>query len=460
MRYNKEVRVRLHGNREAAERYRKRALTLLGQVVRQDIELGRLTQSTRRAVMPDGTIIEVHANNWMPSVDIHVAGQAIAAQRTLVGLLIDFITVTNPYTAARSTQTPHIFDARITAFKDPEDPIGTTVEPGRVRVHLLSGTRPIYSPQYVYGQRPLKLREEVEVLRELPDDPGNVLLPYELVEVVVPLPAGQAVYSYLSYEIAAGWATFHSQGELPRKVVANRRHVFVLLERIFPSEISFTPGGDPSAMTATILLDIYNFNGTRVQRIQLAPSYELTIAGTGPFTVNDDIAAYDKGFYALLKPTPELAGYDIVKWSVEDGFQWSAAALPTGVTDPISIHAGGEGPYIVDRAPNNYPRISWLEFSDGDERGQLTVSESEYPLVIDGFVSYAAAATTDRFYMSIAIEPSGVAIGGTDHRMLIYDLDLQLVNSVDMQDVAQRVGVPLELGYVVPYEDSQLMGAL
>lgn len=455
MRHAKEVRVRLHGDREAAERYRKRALTILGSVINQDIKLGGLQQAWRTVALPGGVAIQVHANSWMPTVDIFVPPLE-ESETEEVGLLIDFVTVTDPFLSGTTArQTPHVFNAFLTAFRDPDPPLGVPVPTGLVVNTLLAGGKSLYGPQYAYDSALYITRREELVL-----GPTTPFVPYERHTLTVPLPAGEAVYVNELYSIVFGWGTSHAQGEQPRHIVANTQNVFILVERVFPSVTSIGGDGRPFAMTSTLLLDIYDFDGTRRSRIQLAPSMELTTSGTGPFVISDKMAAYDNGVYLLLKPTPFLAGYDVLKWDTDDGFQWSAAALPPDVTDPVTIHAGALGPYLVDTS-NGYPRISQLNPTNGESVAQITVSEASFPPVINGFVTSAIAVTASFVYVSLGIEfTGGPTIGATTHRILRYTPDLALQDSIDTQELAAAVGVDLSLGYAIPYEDASLLVAI
>ena len=455
MRYFEEARVRLTGDKARASSFLPAARTLLGELLNRSQTLGGLSQdSVSRVLAPGVTAVCYFSPGHLPTVEIIVVPVGDEEIVDLVGVLIDFVATPNPFVQSDSRRTPHVFDALITAFRDPNDVLGVAVVPEDTRFRLLGAGRNLYSAMYAYESEPYPATVEETTLPTV-----SAFDPFRLVDTTVPLPSGEAVYRYLDYTIAFGWGTSHSQGELPRRVVANRQNVFVLLERTVVSEISFNGQGEPTAMTGTILLDAYNFDGSREFRVQLAPSYEQFLA-TGAHSVNESIAAYDQGFYALLKPTPNLAGYDLIKWSVEDGFQWAAPALPDDVTDPLTVHAGPLGPYLVDLAGSGYPRISWLSPATGEQLGQLTVFPESYPSVVNGFISSSVAVTADFIYVSIGIEPTGISIGAQNKLMLIYTHDLQLERVVDMEEIAEIVEVEnFELGYAVPYEDASRIEA-
>ena len=451
MRYVKEVRFRLSGDKTAARRLTARARTQLGELLARS---GTLAHVASNVKLPDGVRFSFIATKGLiPIVEIFVPFDEVVINELLVGLLIDFVTVTDPFVGVDTRQTPHVFNAELTSFRDPEPPLGVPVRTNLIPTTQLSGGSTLYGPQYAYESEPYITQREDETIG--PILPG---VPYERRTYTVPLPGGEAVYVSQLYSSAFGWGTFHSQGELPRKVVANTRNVFILLERVFPSTTSIGVDSQPFAMTSTLLLDIYEFDGTRTARIQLAPSIELTLGG-GAFVYRDNIAAYDSGFYAVLKPLPSLPGYDVIKWSVEDGFQWSAAALPPDVTEPLAIYAGPIGPYLGD-STNGYPRLSLLNPDNGESVDQLTVFEASFPPVINGSVTPSVAVTASFIYVYLGIEETGgPLIGATTHRILRYTPDLNLEESIDAKELAELVDVDLSLGYAIPYVDSALLEA-
>ena len=105
MRYTGETRVRIYGNTAEGQRYLKLATKMMGEVYNQDIKLGQLQQSQRQRVLPNGVIIAVHYNSWVPSVDIFVPPGGLAPKSLVLRSLLKWLPegfVLTPRSAATS----------------------------------------------------------------------------------------------------------------------------------------------------------------------------------------------------------------------------------------------------------------------------------------------------------------------------------------------------------------------
>lgn len=70
MRYEREVRLRLIGDKVECQKYIQRARTILGELYNRDDLIGGLEQAWRQVTLPNGVRITVHTNSYMPVITI------------------------------------------------------------------------------------------------------------------------------------------------------------------------------------------------------------------------------------------------------------------------------------------------------------------------------------------------------------------------------------------------------
>ena len=71
-RYEKEVSLRLIGDKVECQKYILRARTVLGELYNRDVRIGGNEQAWRRLVLPNGVTITARFTSWMPLLTIEV----------------------------------------------------------------------------------------------------------------------------------------------------------------------------------------------------------------------------------------------------------------------------------------------------------------------------------------------------------------------------------------------------
>ena len=71
-RYEKEIRLRLLGDKVECQKYIARARTLLGELYNRDVSIGGNDQAWRQVTLPNGVVITAHYNTYMPVLEINV----------------------------------------------------------------------------------------------------------------------------------------------------------------------------------------------------------------------------------------------------------------------------------------------------------------------------------------------------------------------------------------------------
>jgi len=438
VRYTGETRVRIYGNTEEGQRYLKLATKMMGEVYNQDIKLGQLQQSQRQRVLPNGVIIAVHYNSWMPSIDITLPPNPGVPDEEQGEIVIEFYQF--PASLSGTTVYPVMFNADLTAFQDFEPPFGESQTIEALPAGTIIGARRLENEGYVLDRQLYYVRESSDDGVEFQDVelPDATTRRYQH-ELILSSPRGS-----------------YRRGEIVLHVSANTEHVFVLVEECLDA------GSD---VQLTLYLDAIRFDGVRDYTLQVGPSFLRAPVQTHTF--RDKIAAWSRGVYILRKPNPAGNGYELIKWRSLDDADWTITTFPVGVT-PEYILAGPLGPYIIDFTDSDEWRLSLLSPTDGSPQQKATIAgeEQAWQYTIEdylpegaGFTEVRFAAGADNIYIALnRTDNSGITLSASV--VDIYTAGLTRLRRVESPQIADRVGAPFENGFTLPRGDARLLDAL